>query len=279
MDRTRLAYMPLNSYPDAIPTEAVQAAAGLAGALGFDLHVTTFAVDVPPLNAPLGNLVLNVPEMARLAEERSLAECRRLAGIVRQAQAGARAAEIEERSVRPGTAPDAAAEQARHFDLGLLPWSGEITGPQDMAPAMIFGSGRPVIAVPATARAGRIDHLAVAWDGSRVAARALGDALELVPQGCRVTVLTIEGEKPLNRRGMATALAASLERRGFAAQAHEASLGYRGIAEALQDEALQVGASLLAMGGFGHSRLRDFILGGATEGVFLDLRLPVLISH
>lgn len=278
MDRTRIAYMPLNSYPDAIPAEPVQAAVGMAGAMGLDLHVATLAVDVPPLNPPLGSLVLNIPDMARQAEERSRAECSRLAGLVRQAQVG-RAPEIEERPVRPGGAPDAAAEQARYFDLSLLPWASEVPDAPEMAQAVIFGSGRPVLVVPAGARVHRIDHLAIAWDGSRVAARALGDALELVPQGCRVTVLTIEGEKPLGDKGMAATLAAALERRGFAARAHGAVLGYRGIAEALQDEALQVGASLLAMGGFGHSRLRDFILGGATEGVFLDLRLPVLLSH
>lgn len=278
MDRTRIAYMPLNSYPDAIPAEAVQAAVGLAGGMGLDLHVATLSVDVPSVNPPLGSLVLNIPEMARQAEERSRAECSRLAAIVRQAHEG-RAPEIEERPVRPGAAPDAAAAQARCFDLSLLPWPGGITEAQQMAQALIFGSGRPLLAVPAGASAGRIVHLAIAWDGSRVAARALGDALDLVPPGCRVTILTIEGEKPLGDRATAATLAATLERRGFAARAHRAVLGYRGIAEALQDEALQVGASLLAMGGFGHSRLRDFILGGATEGVFLDLRLPVLLSH
>lgn len=53
----------------------------------------------------------------------------------------------------------------------------------------------------------------------------------------------------------------------------------RSIAAALQDTALAEGAQLLAMGGFGHSRIRDFILGGATKGVLTDLRMPVLLAH
>ena len=51
------------------------------------------------------------------------------------------------------------------------------------------------------------------------------------------------------------------------------------ISTTLQEHALELGAALLVMGGYGHSRVRDFVLGGATEGVLSDLRLPVLLSH
>ncbi|MBB1492601.1 universal stress protein [Paracoccus sp. MC1854] len=278
MNRVRTAYMPLNSYPEGASAEAVQAAAGLAAPLGAGLHVTTFPVKIPPLNSPLGSLMLNVPEMARTAEERSRAECQRLAGVVQQIAASG-GAEVKERPAAPGEVLDAAADEARYFDLSLLPWSGESMALQDLAQAVIFGSGRPAVVVPPAARVERVDHIAVAWDGSRAAARALGDALALTPQGCRITVLTVEGEKKLERQGLAAALASSLERRGFAAQAREVTLGRKAIGGALQDEALQAGASLLVMGGFGHSRLRDFILGGATQGIFVDLRVPVLMSH
>jgi len=53
----------------------------------------------------------------------------------------------------------------------------------------------------------------------------------------------------------------------------------RPIAETLQEHAQEIGAGLLVMGGFGHSRMRDFVLGGATGGILKDLRLPVLLSH
>ena len=144
---------------------------------------------------------------------------------------------------------------------------------------MIFGSGRPSVVVPPAARVDKVERLAIAWDGSRAAARALGDALAVVPEGVRVAVLTVRDEKPLDGKGLAGALASSLERRGIAAEGRDVVLKGRAIATALQDEALQAGASLLAMGGFGHSRLRDFVLGGATRGVLSDLRLPVLMSH
>jgi nucleotide-binding universal stress UspA family protein len=143
----------------------------------------------------------------------------------------------------------------------------------------VFGAGVPVILVPPSTAASSIDHIAVAWDGSRVAARALCDALPLLAAGGRVSVVTVQGEKSLSGSSMAQTLTASLERRGYTANTVNITLEGRTIAKALQDAALSEGAQLLAMGGFGHSRLRDFILGGATKGVLSDLRMAVLLSH
>ena len=80
-------------------------------------------------------------------------------------------------------------------------------------------------------------------------------------------------------RKNAGALASSLEKRGFSATPLEITLGERTIAEALQETVASEGAQVLAMGGFGHSRIRDFILGGATKGVLTQLGLPTLLSH
>jgi nucleotide-binding universal stress UspA family protein len=148
-----------------------------------------------------------------------------------------------------------------------------------MAQAVVFGSGRPTILVPPSARLAPLDHIAVAWDGSRVAARALWDAMALLPSNGRLTVLTICDEKPLSGPDLAKSLALALERHGCKANPLDITLGTRTLAEALQISAIEAGAQMLAMGGFGHSRIRDFILGGATKGVFNDLRLPVLLSH
>ena len=124
-----------------------------------------------------------------------------------------------------------------------------------------------------------IDHVAIAWDASRVAARAVADLIPLLASDCRIAVLTVRDEKPLPSHDIAEALSASLTQRGFGAEARHVALAGRTVAEALQEAAIEAGADLLAMGGFGHSRVRDFVLGGATKGIFADLRLPVLLSH
>jgi len=129
----------------------------------------------------------------------------------------------------------------------MLPWPGDSIAAQDMTQAVVFGSGRPTIVVPPSAHIDTLHHLAVAWDGSRVAACALWDSLSLLPEGSRITLLTVQDEKPLAAAGIDQMLASSLEKRGFAAQAKVIALRSRTIAAALQDAALDAGASVLAM--------------------------------
>ena len=275
----RIAYMPLNTYPEAAEDPAILATVGFAAALGCGLHVSIFAVDVPKTASPVGGLLLNVEGMAHAVEARSKADCARLKTLITGTARPGQSVTVANPQVVFGAALDAATTEARIFDLALLPWDGQTVSAQDMAQHLVFDAGVPVILVPPTAAAGSVDHIAIAWDGSRVAARALCDALPLLSVGGQITVVTVQGEKSLKTARLAQTLAQSLERRGYLAKAVEISLDGRSIATALQDTALSEGAQLMAMGGFGHSRLRDFILGGATQGVFGDLRLPVLLAH
>jgi hypothetical protein len=123
-------------------------------------------------------------------------------------------ADVTTREIVLGDTLDAAAAEARNYDLSILPWTGETFAAQDMAQAVVFGSGRPAILVPSSARRAPLEHIAVAWDASRVAARALWDALASVPENCCVTVLTIRDEKPLSAPDLAASLATMLGKRG-----------------------------------------------------------------
>ena len=222
---------------------------------------------------------MNFDGMVRAAEERSTAECERLKALIAGAAKSKPETQIVSHRSVLGAALATAAIEARYFDLALVPWAAETMAAQDMAQSLVFDSGVPVILVPPSTTPKPVDHVAVAWDESRVAARALGDALRILPAGGKVSVVTVQDEKALNGTGLAQTLASSLSLRGYQAKAVDQTLDGRSIAEALQEAALAEGAQLLAMGGFGHSRLRDFILGGATLGVLADLRLPVLLSH
>jgi nucleotide-binding universal stress UspA family protein len=275
----RIAYLPLNTYPEALPDDAVRGAAGFAATLGCRLHVTAFAATLPKMASPLGGVLLDVPALVQAAEDKSRAEAQRLLDLVAATVSGATPAELTTGTAAAGTVPEAAAAEARYFDLTLLPWSAEGAAAQDVPQAVIFGSGRPAILVPPGPAPAALDHIAIAWDESRVAARALGDALPLLAAGGRVTVLTVRNEKHLRDTGLAQTLAAALRLRGIAASHADLELGDGSIAEALQRGASEAGARLLAMGGFGHSRLRDFVLGGATKGILAQLALPTLLSH
>lgn len=276
---TRTAYIALSSYPESPPDDSILAAVGFATSLGFAVQVTAFAVSIPQMRSPLGGLVLDVASLVRANEEKSKADCIRLQELVQAGAGSASRLDVSTRTIVLGAALDAAAAEARYYDLAVVPWSGETALAQDMAQAVVFGSGRPTLLVPAAASAAAVHHIAIAWDGSRVSARALWDALALLPEKGRLTVLTIRDEKPLSGPDLAEALASSLDKRGYNAKPQSIVLGGRSIAEALQASASESGAQLLAMGGFGHSRVRDFVLGGATKGVLNDLRMPVLLSH
>ncbi len=282
-----VAYMPLGTYPDVLPDAAILAAAGFARTLGHALHVSTFSVDIPQIAPTLGVTLIDVPELVREAEERSRAAAARLGKLVAAGlgklvlgvQTGDFAVQLASHRLVLGAMLDAAASEARYFDLALLPWTADSLTGTDLAQALVFGSGRPVLVVPQTTGAAPVNHLAIAWDESRVAARALGDALRLLPDGGRISVLTVRDEKKLGDETIAETLAVALQRRGYQARAVTLALEGRTIATALQERALAEGAGILAMGGFGHSRLRDFVLGGATRGVMEAVRLPVLLAH
>lgn len=274
-----LAYLPLLTYPDATSVRAAQAAVGMAGSIGADVDATVYAANLPRAASTFGTMIISASEMIQKVENDSQQHAARLANAVQEsARIHGLALSLETRVAAPTEAVAGAAEEARYRDLTIIPWSEHNLTLREAAEAVIFGSGRPVLLVPEDHEPARIGHIAVAWDGSRVAARALADAGRFLAAGARVTVLTVGDEKQMEA-GIADRLVDSLSRRGLAAGAQVVSAGNRPIAFALQEACRDAGAGLLVMGGYGHSRLRDFVVGGATRGVLASLSMPVLISH
>jgi nucleotide-binding universal stress UspA family protein len=279
MPSQRLIYLPLVAYPDPVGDEALAPAVAAAQHLGGRIEAQAFAVEVPPLRAPVGSFLIDIPDLVRTTEERSRAAAKEL--LSRVAQAAGAGAEIAATMmlVPLGQTGEAAAREARYRDITVLPLTPANAATADLAQAVVFGAGRPALLVPPQGRTPSFDRVAIAWDGSPAAARALGDALPLLPSGARADVLTLGDDKPMETSDLAGRLAESLVARGLQAGVADVRRDGRPVAVALQEAAIAAGAGLLVMGGFGHSRLREFILGGATAGVMADLRLPVLMSH
>jgi hypothetical protein len=182
---TRTAYLPLASYPEPAPDDPILATVGFATAIGCMVHATTFAVSIPQISSPLGGYLLDVPGLVRTAEEKSRADGLRLHGLLQKNTGSPPCIDVATRTVVLGAALDAAAAEARYYDLSVVPWSSETPSAKDMAQAVVFGSGRPTILVPPLPRPSPLDHVAIAWDGRRVAARALWDVLALLPENGR----------------------------------------------------------------------------------------------
>lgn len=274
------ALVPLVTYPEP-NTDAIAAnAVAVAAQLGADLHALALNADIPPVSNALSRFLINVPEMIRETETLSRERGEHLLDAIRaQASAAGVAATTDAVTQQPALLGDAVAAHARYFDLALIGWEAGNATSRMTAEAAVFGSGRPAILLPELSSVAALDHVAIAWDGSRVAARAVADAQPFLGRAARITVFTVTGEKPLREKNAGERLAGGLHRRGLRAEAVSIRAEDCPIAETLQQGAIERGCKLLVMGGYGHSRVRDFVLGGATQGVLDDLLLPVLLAH
>ncbi len=274
------ALLPLVTYPDPISPHVTSNAVVVAKQLEAELHALAVNADIPHVSNALSKFLLNTPELIRQANARSRKNGEDILRIVTDQ---AKLANVRLVSDRAATSlpllGDLAANRARYFDFALIGWEAANESTHTLAEDVIFGSGRPAILLPELVKPAMFNHVAIAWDGSRVAARAVADATPLLRRASKISVLTITDEKTLPEDDPGARLAMGLRARGLSAEAHAVLSDGSDVAVTLQENAIQLGATLLVMGGYGHTRVRDFVLGGATDGILRDLRLPILISH
>jgi len=179
-------------------------------------------------------------------------------------------------------AADRFAHLGRRFDLSI------VAQPQPDSPVMqdlvmetaMFDSGRPVIAVPYIQKSGlKLDRVMVCWDGGRAATRAIADAMPLLARAKAVEVVIFAGERGKQDEIPGADMGQHLARHGLKVTVNRVPLGDVDVADAILSHAADSAADFVVMGGYGHSRLREFILGGATRGMLQAMTVPVLLSH
>lgn len=258
---------------------AARYALGLAGAFDAHLEALVLELDVMTPRSVHGRQI-TADALARVSHRN--AEVGAAAEALERAarEQGVDAAVITDRSHIHST-PEIATDHARLADIAVAGVCEEgLLSERMIAEALIFQSGRPVIIVPVGHDAGfGTDRILVAWDFSRVAARALADALPLLRRASEVTLVSFGDDKDFASSLSKDDVLAALRRRGVEAGFREARRGSRDIGEAINAAAVEGRADLLVMGGFGHSRFRDFVLGGATRTILAAPRLPSLLSH
>ncbi len=148
--------------------------------------------------------------------------------------------------------------------------------------ALLFDTGVPVLVVPYTNTSVAFDHIVIAWDGSATAAKAARAALPLLPRARRLTVLVIE--KAGARRSVSAGepgaeVATYLARHGLEVTIDTVTGTPISIADTMLNYVSDHGVDLIVMGGYGHSRLREFVFGGATREILTSMTAPILMAH
>jgi nucleotide-binding universal stress UspA family protein len=152
------------------------------------------------------------------------------------------------------------------------------SAPDDLADELVLTVGRPVLVVPFASKVTKVGRQAmVAWNASREATRAAHDALPLLQRADQVIVYSINPSEKEPAPG--ADMAAHLVEHGVNALARHAVGRDTSAGEALLAAAADHGSDLLVMGAYGHSRLRELVLGGATRHVLVNMTLPVLMSN
>jgi len=171
---------------------------------------------------------------------------------------------------------------SRLYDLNIVAQPDRANPSQTdfLAEAVLFGSGRPMLMVPYINRGPfKSERVLICWDGGIPAARAVHDAMPFLQKASTIDMVTVnESENSASEVGSA-ALIAHLARRDLAVRAFRLTASAANIHNAILSLAADNNSDLIVMGGYGHSRLREFILGGTTRGIFEALTVPALISH
>jgi nucleotide-binding universal stress UspA family protein len=177
---------------------------------------------------------------------------------------------------------EAVIAQGRLHELVVMGQANPDVLPNGLRPGeVVLAAGRPALVIPYAGEFPEVGRrILVAWNGTREAARALHDAMFLINDADAVTVLEIdppgEEDDPDLR---ASHVVETLQRRGVAAKVETTASDGTPVADIILSTAADLTADLVVMGAWGHSRLREYIMGGASRGILQEMTVPVLMSH
>ncbi len=174
-------------------------------------------------------------------------------------------------------------EEARVHHMTVLPIRRDDSYHLEIAERLIFDSGRPVLLFPehpVRHLATSFANIAVAWDGSRPAARAVGDAMPFLRRASHVRIFSATDDKPMPSAARGHEIAQQLVSEGVDAIYEEVKkTDQHTIGNFIENYVADHSSDLLVMGAYGHSRLREFVLGGATRSVLTNPPCWIMLSH
>ena len=173
-------------------------------------------------------------------------------------------------------------QMARLYDLNIVAQPDRENPSQAdfLCEAVLFGSGRPMLMIPYITRAPvKTERVLICWDGGVPATRAVHDAMPFLRKAQTIDIVAVNEKEDAASEVSSAALIAHLARRDLTATPYRITADGPNIHNAILSLAADNNTDLIVMGGYGHSRFREFILGGTTRGIFESLTVPALISH
>lgn len=173
-------------------------------------------------------------------------------------------------------------DKARYADMVIV-GQYESQGPPETHPlpiahSIVLRCGRPVLVVPTAVQPSALAQVALAWDGSREAVRAVHDAVPLLRLTGSVQIITMIRSSAGDNDSDAKSLSAHLANHGIKV-GNVLQIGFAEEPETLQKQIEQGHYDLLVMGGYSHPMWWEFIFGGATQSILLSSKIPVFVSH
>jgi nucleotide-binding universal stress UspA family protein len=259
---------------------AAEYAASIAGAFGARITGISFLYEPVIPDGTLGGVPVDLIELQR--EENSKVARDAISRFETAVKKAGVAAETRTLDATFGGAPTLFAQIARRFDLAIVGQAQRDQGATDtlMIEGTLFESGRPLVVVPYIQKRGlTLERVLACWDGGRTAARAIGDAMPFLERAKAVDLVMVAEERKDDDEATGARMSEHLARHGVKATIKRMAKGDIAIQDVILSYAADSGADFMVMGGYGHSRLREFILGGVTRGILTEMTVPVLMSH
>jgi len=248
----------------------------------FDAHICGVAFVYDPIVPPsvMGGIPSEIIDVQRSESEKAATSA--IARFEAASKRSSLSSEHRALEASLGGSGDLFGSLARRFDLSVVGQAEPKHGPAQefVIEGALFGSGRPVVVVPYIHKSAlKLDRVLICWDGSRPATRAIADAMPFLQRSQALDVVIVASGREKTDEIPGVDIGEHLARHGLKVEVKRIVATDIDVPNTILSHAADSGADFIVMGGFGHSRLREFVLGGTTRGILAAMTVPTLMSH